>query len=158
MQNTQYMELNTFEFKWFLTVTFCLMVWGMFAAWVATFWQIPLDVFSLFPQAPNLIQTLIIGAVYSLIVSFLLVIFSVFGIYNPVLGFIFLLIGLTIFLEFVVGKHAITDSRNLIWLMLLPFLVIRDLVTHLMLRFYDHKTKRINTPHPEILKSQEHIF
>lgn len=149
---------NTIAFKWFTCVTFFLVLWGLFAAWVASVWQIPLDVFSIFSQELNLNQSLVVGAVYALAASFILVILADFGFYNPVLAFIVVLVGITMFFEFIVGKSQINDSQNLVWLMALPFVGIRDLVTHYMLRHYSRKTARITDNDLDKTRSQGNLF
>jgi len=149
-------QVDLLAFKWFSVVTFMLMAWGMLAGFFAFKYQVPLDSFSILFKELNLEQSLVVGLVYGLVASFILVILGTLGYYNPVMAFVIFLTGIIIFLDFIVGNTVISESKNLIWIMVLPFVIIRDLVTYSFLR----KSKSADTAHKKIdgTRTQENFF
>ncbi len=157
----QYHQKNSFDplaFKWFSIVTFILMAWGVLAAWFAFTYKIPLDVFSLLSHEQTLAQCLVTGLIYGLVASFILVILGSLGYYNPIIAFVILLAGIIMFFDFVLGNSHITESKNLIWLMALPFVIIRDVVTYIILCKINRRLDQAKDGKFDGTQSQENYF
>ena len=158
MQYQNYQPTELVAFKWFFTVTSISMLWGLFSAWVAFKFKIPLDIFMFFDHDLNLTQSLVVGLIYGLVASFVLITLGVLGLYNPILVFVVLLGGFILFLDFILGKSEVTDAKNLIWLMVVPFIMIRDFITHLVIQDQKKRKRKVKEPKFDGTRSQENIF
>ena len=158
MYQHQQNRFDLFAFKWFAAVTLVAMAWGLFAAWVAFKYKIPLDLFNMLANDLNLTQSLVIGLLYGLLAGFILVVLGALGYYNPIIAFTILLAGIIMFFDFVFGASQINEPKNLIWLMAVPFVVIRDVVTYRLIKTEDEKEQRKNQKQFDGTKSQESFF
>ncbi|VAW73084.1 hypothetical protein MNBD_GAMMA12-510 [hydrothermal vent metagenome] len=119
---------------WLLAFLFCSAIWGMLSAGIAFQYNIPFDFFNVFKQPSELGHWYILGLCYGACIALSLVILEKFGAYNPVIAFVILMSGIILFTDMLFGRTSIVHSHHNIWLLLVPVVIIRDVVTYFYLR------------------------
>lgn len=141
-------------FRWFLIQVFCLIGWGACAGLVAYRFQIPLDFLGLFTDANHQQQAIIAGISYCLALGLGIAILGSIGLYSSLMGFVVLLACIIALIDFISGRVVVTDMRNDLWLLVLPVILIRDLVTLKILQ--DHCRAQRERQEPVYDGSQSH--
>lgn len=118
---------------WFFAFIFCSAVWGLLAGGIAFQYEIPFDSFNLYPAEHDLYHCFLLGMAYCSAIAFSLVILEKLGAYNPVVAFVILMAGIILFVDMLFGRTSIVNSQHPVWLLLVPVVVVRDVVTYFYL-------------------------
>ena len=119
---------------WFLAFLFCSAIWGLLAGGIAFQYNIPFDFFQQYPGSLDVFHWFILGLSYGAAIALGLVLLEKMGAYNPVIAFVILMSGVILFTDMLFGRTSIVDSQYPVWLLLVPVVVIRDIITYFFLR------------------------
>ena len=119
---------------WFLAFTFTSAIWGIFAAGIAFNYSMPFDFFQIYPESNNQYNMFLLGMSYGAGAAVTLVMLEKLGAYNPVIAFVVLMGGIILFIDMLFGRTGLQNPQHLVWLMLVPIVIIRDIVTFYYLR------------------------
>ncbi len=119
---------------WLLAFIFCSAIWGMLSASIAFQYNMPFDFFKFLKQPDELGHWYLLGLCYGACIAVSLVILEKFGAYNPVIAFVILMSGIILFTDMLFGRTSIAQSHHHVWLLVVPVVIIRDVVTYFYLR------------------------
>ncbi len=123
---------------WLLAFVFCSAIWGMIAGAIAYQYNMPFDFFQLVNGSNELFHWFILGMSYGSAIAVALILLEKFGAYNPVIAFVILMSGIILFTDMLFGRSSLAHSYHQIWLLVVPVVIIRDVVTYVYLRdLYD---------------------
>jgi len=119
---------------WLVAFVFCSAIWGMLAGAIAYQFNMPFDFFQFTGGSNDLYDWFILGMTYGTSIALVLIMLEKFGAYNPVIAFVILMTGIILFTDMLFGRSSIAHSYHQIWLLVVPVVIIRDVVTYFYLR------------------------